>query len=306
MTADRARIASLAGFDRELGLDAVPRLRSAAAMPAEPHGDSVASSSVASSSVAERGARPGLVSSPAQPVTTAGHPSTAPRPVPRHCFPPESLVAPRSAQERAQRLEEIDRRHAETCPHCKTATGHTRLVFGEGAPGAELLFVGEAPGETEDREGRPFIGPAGEKLDEMIRAMGLRREEVYVANVLKSRPPNNRTPTPEEVDACGPFLAEQILAIRPRVIVTLGGPATQWVCGIQAGISRVRGTWQSWNPPAGADCEPIPVMPTYHPAYVLRTYTRQVRAEVWSDLRAALGRIGRQPPPRPGADPGAD
>lgn len=289
MTTDRARISSLVGFDRELGLEAVPRQRTRDAGPAV----------VAPAGAAAPPGAPASIAAPRR----AGEPSAPaePRPAPRHAFPPESLRAPASAQERVERLEEIARRHAESCPHCTSATGHTRLVFGEGAPGAEIMFVGEAPGEVEDREGRPFLGPAGQKLDEMIRAMGLHREETYIANVLKSRPPGNRTPTPDEIDACGPFLAEQFLAIRPRVIVTLGGPATQWVCGTQDGISRVRGTWRSWMPPAGADCEPIPVMPTYHPAYVLRTYTRQVRTEVWGDLRAALGKLGRQPPSRAGA-----
>jgi DNA polymerase len=196
---------------------------------------------------------------------------------------------------RAARLAEIAARHAASCPHCTQARGHLQLVFGEGAPDAEVMFIGEAPGETEDRLGRPFVGAAGEKLDEMIRAMGLVREDVYVANVLKARPPENRTPTPEEASLCGPFLLEQVLAVQPKVIVTLGGPATKWICSTEQGISRLRGTWQQWSPPAGAACPPIPVMPTYHPAYVLRTYTRQVRSEVWSDLRAVLAMLGRDP-----------
>jgi DNA polymerase len=150
-------------------------------------------------------------------------------------------------------------------------------------------------GEVEDQLGRPFVGPAGQKLDEMIRAMGFRREDVYIANVLKSRPPDNRTPLPDEVERCGPFLIEQLLAVRPRVIVTLGGPATKLVVGTDAGITRLRGTWQEWAPPTGSDCAPIPVMPTYHPSYVLRNYTAKVRGEVWSDLKRVLERLGRQP-----------
>jgi DNA polymerase len=213
-----------------------------------------------------------------------------------HVYPPESLRAPGDAADRARRLSEIDARHAASCPHCLAATGHTRLVFGEGAAHAELMFVGEAPGDAEDRMGRPFLGAAGEKLDEMIKAMGLSREQVYIASILKSRTPDDRTPMPEEVAACGPFLMEQILAVRPKVIVTLGGPAAKWICGNDAGISRIRGTWQLWTPPTGADCPAIPVMPTYHPSYVLRTYTKQVRMEVWSDLRAVLAKLGRTPP----------
>jgi DNA polymerase len=200
----------------------------------------------------------------------------------------------------AARLAEIEARHAATCPHCTTATAHTHLVFGEGAPDARLMFVGEAPGEVEDRLGRPFTGPAGEKLDEMIAAMGLRREDTYIANVLKSRPPGNREPLPDEVAACGPFLVEQILAIRPKAIVTLGGSATKMLLGTDTGITRMRGQWQRWTPPEGAACGPIPVMPTYHPAFVLRTYTKEVRAQVWSDLRQVMTELGIEPPVRPG------
>jgi DNA polymerase len=163
-------------------------------------------------------------------------------------------------------------------------------VFGEGDACARLLFVGEAPGETEDRLGRPFVGRAGEKLDEMIAAMGLRREQVYIANVLKSRPPENRTPLQHEVDACGPFLIEQIRTIRPEVIVTLGGPATKLLLGTEEGITRLRGAWQSWKDPAGG--LEIPLMPTYHPAYLLRNYTAKTRGEVWNDLQAVMANLG--------------
>jgi DNA polymerase len=292
MDRQRASAASLAGFDREIGLDATPR-----------HGAPQAPAAARSAHVRPTHEHP--VEHRA--VTPVSVPVAAPRPTPgpvpsTHVFPASSLSAPGDADDRRARLAEIEARHAVTCPHCTVASGHNRLVFGEGAPDAEVLFVGEAPGETEDRLGRPFVGAAGEKLDEMIRAMGLRREECYVANVLKSRPPGNRTPMPAEVEGCGPFLSEQVLAIRPRVIVTLGGPATQFVCGLATGISRVRGTWQAWHPPAGADCAPIPVMPTYHPAYVLRTYTTQVRGEVWSDLRAVLSRLGRSVAARRDAD----
>ncbi|MFM7808668.1 MAG: uracil-DNA glycosylase [Planctomycetota bacterium] len=194
------------------------------------------------------------------------------------------------ASTKAERLALLDQLHAHECPHCTTATAHTRLVFGEGNPDAELVFVGEAPGETEDKLGRPFVGRAGEKLDEMIHAMGLRREDVYIANVLKSRPPENRTPLQHEVDACGPYLIEQILTIRPEVIVTLGGPATKLLLATDVGITRLRGVWSDWRSPGGEAS--IPVMPTYHPAYLLRNYTPQTRAEMWSDLQAVMGRLG--------------
>ena len=212
-----------------------------------------------------------------------------------------SLASAGSRDERLARLAEIESRHAATCQLCAFAGANGKLVFGEGAPDAEIMFVGEVPGDPEERVGRPFMGPAGEKLDEMIRAMGLTRADVYIASVLKSRLPGDRAPTPEDIAACGPYLLEQVLAVQPRVLVTMGGPATKWICGVDAGISRIRGTWQSWTPPGGASCPSIPVMPTYHPSYVLRTYTRQVRAEVWSDLRAVLARIGRAVPTRAAA-----
>ena len=261
----------LARFDQAIGLETSPRTMA---------GSGVVSEAPASADSA--------------PLTAAGTPGRAPI-ASTHVYPPESLRAPGDAADRARRLSELDARHAASCPHCLSATGHTRLVFGEGAAHAELMFVGEAPGDAEDRAGRPFLGAAGEKLDEMIKAMGLSREQVYIASILKSRTPDNRTPMPEEVAACGPFLMEQIMAVQPKVIVTLGGPAAKWICGTDAGISRIRGTWQQWTPPAGADCPAIPVMPTYHPSYVLRTYTKQVRMEVWSDLRAVLAKLGLSP-----------
>ena len=278
---------AIARFDREIGLEAVPRVSAAHAEalvrvsgPPEP---------------------PAPIESERLPAGLAAPaPARAPAPasVHLHPYPAESLAAPADEADRVRRLAALEARHAESCPHCLAAKGHLNLVFGEGSPTAEVMFVGEAPGETEDRVGRPFVGPAGEKLDEMIRAMGLRREDTYIANVLKSRPPGNRTPMPDEVARCGPFLVEQILAVRPKVLVALGGPAAKWLCGIEGGITRARGIWHEWSPPAGADCGAIPVMPTYHPAYVLRTYTPQVRSEVWSDLRAVLARIGREPPQR--------
>jgi DNA polymerase len=201
-----------------------------------------------------------------------------------------ALTSAHDPAARAAALEALRARHDQACPHCTAATSHTRTVFGEGSAMARIMFIGEAPGETEDQTGRPFVGPAGDKLNDMITAMGLRREDVYIANVLKSRPPDNRTPLQHEVDACGPFLIEQILLIRPEVLITLGGPATKLILGTEAGISRVRGIWAEWAPPAGHGA-PIPVMPTYHPAYLLRNYTAKTRGEVWSDLQAVMARL---------------
>lgn len=206
------------------------------------------------------------------------------------------LTDPGSHDARLARLQAIRTAHDAGCPHCTTATYHRQTVFGEGNASAQIVFVGEAPGETEDELGRPFVGRAGQKLEEMIKAMGLSREEVYIANALKSRPPDNRTPLQHEVDACGPYLMAQLLAIRPQVIVTLGGPATKLVLGETQGITRLRGLWRSWTPPQGSGLAEIAVMPTYHPAYVLRNYTPKVRGEVWSDLKSVLVRLGRTAP----------
>lgn len=203
---------------------------------------------------------------------------------------PAPAAAPLDRAGRQAALDALRERHDQTCAHCTTATAHTRTVFGEGDPEARLLFVGEAPGETEDQLGRPFVGRAGEKLDEMIVAMGLRRDQVYIANVLKSRPPDNRTPLQHEVDACGPFLIDQIRILRPKVIVALGGPATKLLMGTEVGITRLRGAWQVWKAPDG-NLE-IPLMPTYHPAYLLRNYTPKTRGEVWSDLQAVMAALG--------------
>ncbi|MHC5003978.1 MAG: uracil-DNA glycosylase [Planctomycetota bacterium] len=179
--------------------------------------------------------------------------------------------------------------HDADCPHCRTATYHSRTVFGEGNSDADLMFIGEAPGEEEDRTGRPFVGRAGKKLDEIIGAMGLRREDVYIANILKSRPPNNRTPLQHEVEACAVYLAEQIRIIRPHVIVALGGPSTKFLLDTSTGITRLRGQWAEYQDLTAGLA--IPVMPTFHPAYLLRNYTADTRRKVWSDMQMVLARL---------------
>jgi DNA polymerase len=194
--------------------------------------------------------------------------------------------------DKALLLRDLQERHDRLCPHCTNATYHTQTVFGEGDPNARLMFIGEAPGEEEDRTGRPFVGRAGQKLDEIIQAMRFRRDQVYIANVLKSRPPENRTPLPPEVAACSPFLAEQIRIIRPAVIVALGKPAAQFLLASREGIMRLRGRWACY-----ADGEVvIPVMPTFHPAYLLRNYTVETRQQMWSDMQAVLARLASEMP----------
>lgn len=165
------------------------------------------------------------------------------------------------------------------CLACPLGPCRLHFVFGEGNPQAELMFIGEGPGRDEDLQGRPFVGKAGELLDRMIGAIGLKRSDVYIANVVKCRPPDNRTPTPQEAAVCLGYLHRQIQLIRPKVIVTLGATPLRELLGISTGITRVRGQWQRLGG--------TPVMPTFHPAYVLRQYTQDVRRAVWEDLKAA-------------------
>lgn len=163
----------------------------------------------------------------------------------------------------------------------------TNLVFGEGDVDAKLMFIGEGPGEQEDRTGRPFVGPAGELLDKMITAMGLSRESVYIANVVKYRPPGNRTPTPEEAAVQGPTLAKQVAIVRPAALVALGGAAAKYALQTTTGITRLRGNWATFTHTDPA----LPLMPTFHPAYLLRSYTPDNRKKVWADLQQVMQRI---------------
>ncbi len=170
------------------------------------------------------------------------------------------------------------------CKRCRLCEQRTQIVFGDGNPRAELMFVGEGPGAEEDRTGLPFVGRAGELLTAMIeKGLGIPRRDVYICNIVKCRPPGNRTPLPDEARTCGAFLDGQIAAVQPKVIVALGKPATSLLLGREIAITRVRGTWQTYKG--------IPLMPTLHPAFVLRQYTEENRRAVWSDLRAALARV---------------
>jgi DNA polymerase len=174
-------------------------------------------------------------------------------------------------------LEDI-RQDLGDCKRCKLWTTRTKIVFGEGNQKAELMFVGEGPGADEDASGRPFVGRAGQLLTKMIEAIGLKREEVYIANVVKSRPPGNRAPEKDEVSACIPFLFRQIAAIRPKLIVALGNPAMQALLDTKIGITRMRGELQDYP-----RIPEIKVMPTFHPAYLLRSPDK--KREAWEDLK---------------------
>jgi DNA polymerase len=194
--------------------------------------------------------------------------------------------------EKLQRLQTLDDSQVKGCTKCGLCDSRTNTVFGEGDPDAKLLFIGEGPGQNEDEQGRPFVGRAGELLDRMIVAMGLSREQVYIANVVKCRPPNNRAPTPEEADACADYLKEQIETIQPDVIVTLGGPAMKRILDLKEGITSVRGQWFEVGDYATRTGKPIRVMPTFHPAYLLRSYTKENRTKVWSDLQQVMAALG--------------
>ena len=209
----------------------------------------------------------------------------APAPAARSA-PPAQAAQPALLEERAwgpqPTLEEVRAALGE-CTRCRLAEGRTHIVFGDGNPSADLLFVGEGPGETEDQRGLPFVGRAGELLTRMIEGgLGIPRSSVYICNVVKCRPPGNRTPLADEVASCRPFLDGQIDAVRPKVIVALGKPAASLMLGRDVPITRVRGTWHEYRG--------IPLMPTFHPAFLLRQYTEQNRRLVWEDLKAALAR----------------
>jgi len=169
------------------------------------------------------------------------------------------------------------------CRRCKLSRSRTHIVFGTGDPRARLLFIGEGPGEEEDRQGLPFVGAAGQLLNKMLAKMGISRGEVYIANVVKCRPPGNREPESDETTQCLPFLLKQIQAIRPRVIVTLGRVATQAVLDTQTPLTRLRGKFQRWGQ--------IQVMPTFHPSYLLR-FPRE-RHKTWEDMQQVMERLAQ-------------
>lgn len=187
-------------------------------------------------------------------------------------------------------MDDIAARIAE-CTNCPLHASRKNTVPGEGnAKSPDIMFVGEGPGAEEDEQGRPFVGEAGQLLDKMIAGMGCRRDEVFIANIVKCRPPGNRIPLPAEVDACLPHLKAQIALIRPKIIVALGKTAVQGLLHEEVAITRFRGRWCSY--------EGIDLMPTYHPAYLLRSPGR--KGEAWADLKAVLARLGKTPPSRKG------
>lgn len=233
------------------------------------------------------------VHAPAYVPEAAPAPARAPAPAPARAPAPAPAPAPRVAapsaplddnakRVRLQQLEQV----AATCNRCGLHAGRINPVFARGNPNAELMFVGEGPGADEDAQGLPFVGKAGQLLDKMIEAMGYKPEDVYIANIVKCRPPNNRKPEPTEMAACVGYLHEQIALVRPRAIVALGATACEGLLGV-SGITRLRGTWRLYR-------GEIPVMPTFHPAYLLRT--PEAKREVWADLQQVMHKLGKTLP----------
>lgn len=201
---------------------------------------------------------------------------------PRPEEPSPPPVRPAVSPERLT-LAEI-REELGDCRRCKLAKGRTHIVFGEGAPQARLMFIGEGPGREEDLQGRPFVGSAGQVLNNMLGKLGIRREDVYIANLVKCRPPGNRDPEPDEIAACLPFLLKQMDSIQPLVIVTLGRPATQNLLKTEERITKIRGNWQKYKN--------IKVMPTFHPSYLDR-FPRE-RIKTWEDMQQVMEYLATQ------------
>ncbi len=176
-------------------------------------------------------------------------------------------------------------RLAAACTRCPLHAGRSHSVFADGSPTAKLMFIGEGPGRDEDLQGRPFVGRSGQLLDKMIVAMQFRREDVYIANIVKCRPPDNRQPTEEEGAACLPYLVRQIEIVQPKVLVLLGATAVGWLLG-KTGVSKLRGHWHEF--------QGIPAMPTFHPAYLLRN--PPAKKDAWADLKKVMQALGKPMP----------
>ncbi len=215
------------------------------------------------------------------------------------CPHPPRLAAPGSgvrarhvdATANAERLRVLDESQVKGCRKCSLCDTRTKTVFGQGNAAARIVFVGEGPGSEEDKQGLAFVGPAGQMLTRMIVAMGLSREEVYICNIVKCRPPDNRTPQADEILACNPYLQEQLSIILPEVIVALGAPAAKTLLNTADSIGKLRGRFHEYStsgqPGKGTT---IPVMPTYHPAYLLRS--PEEKGRVWADLQLVMARLG--------------
>ena len=232
--------------------------------------------------------RPTATAAAAAPAREGGRPQSTP-PAPGTAAPVDSMdLLLEPAIRDAPGLAEL-RQVLGDCSRCKLSKGRTNIVFGVGNPNAAVMFVGEGPGEDEDRQGEPFVGRAGALLTDIItKGMGLKRSDVYIANVIKCRPPNNRNPELDEIAACEPFLRRQVALVRPRVIVALGKFAAQVLLRSRVPISKLRGSWSEFDG--------VPLMPTFHPAYLLRTPGD--KKLVWEDVKKVLVHLGLPIPQR--------
>jgi len=217
----------------------------------------------------------------------------------------EPCVAAQAAQPAQQRglspadaARQLDTLAGEVrqCRLCEIGSSRTNAVPGEGNPRARIMFIGEAPGADEDAQGRPFVGRAGQLLDKIIAACGLKRDEVFIGNILKCRPPDNREPRPEEIINCLPYLQRQIEAINPDVIVALGAHAAKTLLNTPKSISHLRGQFHEYC--AGIGRPPTKLMATFHPAYLLRNYSEENRRYVWEDMKKVLTEVGLPIPER--------
>ena len=253
---------------------------------------------------------------PASPRSSSPKPESTIEPKPLHDFntsppakatpyPSPDAIAIRdsykSLKDPQSQLDALKDKYTTDAPHNHFNTSFNNIVFGEGSPAADLMFIGEAPGQTEDETGRPFVGRAGELLNNMIAAMGLSRDTIYITNILKTRPPKNATPTREESLLCAPYLYEQIRIINPKIIVTLGLPASHLLLDSARTMRDLRGQFHTFPADDQSDPQlkglpPIDLMPTYHPAYLLRAYTQDNRRKVWSDLTKVMERLGLTKP----------
>jgi DNA polymerase len=224
---------------------------------------------------------------PVAPVVRPTQVKAAPKPTALFSPDPDAPAfnaPPLSPDEKRRRLIALDENEVRGCTKCRLCETRTNTVFGVGDPDARIFFIGEGPGENEDLQGKPFVGRAGEQLNKWISAMGLQREQVFIANIVKCRPPNNREPAPDETATCTPYLQRQIEIVRPRVIITLGRPSSQYMLQSKLSMGKLRGQWHAYRG--------IKLMPTYHPAYVLRQYTVETRRAVWDDLQKVMAELG--------------
>ncbi|MBV8361328.1 MAG: uracil-DNA glycosylase [Deltaproteobacteria bacterium] len=272
---------------REEGLDGLPHVNPPSATLA---GTQPPTAEAAAASSGRKPAR--MVNSPDEKKLTVKRDEGAPQPqspLATSANTPGELFYRYPGLEKITDLDML-RQFIGDCTRCKLAPGRTKLVFGVGNPKAELMFVGEAPGADEDLQGEPFVGRAGQLLTDIIEhGMGMSRNDVYICNVIKCRPPGNRNPEPDEVSTCEPFLFRQIDLVQPKVIVGLGTFAVQALLKVKTPISKLRGNWY--------EMRGIKLMPTFHPAYLLRNPAD--KRLVWADIQEVMKFLGRIPPQRP-------